>query len=492
VFQAPAPTIYWFRRDLRLAENAGFIAAAAAGPVVPAFIWSPEEEGDWAPGGASRWWLHHSLASLAGSLERLGVKLILRRGRSLEELLGIARETNAQGVYFERRYEPAAIISDSQVERGLAAAGLASRVFDGALLTDPAAVRTKGGRPFRVFTPFWRAAAPSIRLPRQASAPAAATPSDKEPRSLELADLELLPRIDWAAGLGRRWQPGEKGAASALRTLLAETLRGYAEKRDYPAIEGTSRLSPHLHFGEISVGSLWRELSAAREHGDGSAAEGIAAYLRQLGWREFAYHVLVSCPHTPAAALDPSMEWFPWVKDSAALRAWQRGLTGYPIVDAGMRELWTTGWMHNRVRMIVASFLVKDLLIDWRHGARWFWDTLVDADLANNTLGWQWAAGCGADAAPYFRVFNPVLQGQKFDVGGDYVRRWVPELGKMEAKWIHAPWLAPPPALVSAGVELGVSYPRPYVDHADARRRALDALKRAKEGPSRRGSKPAR
>jgi len=482
VFQAPRPNIYWFRRDLRLADNAGFLAAAAAGPVIPTFVWAPEENGDWPPGGASRWWMHHSLASLGRSLERLGVPLVLRRGKSLETLLAIARESHAQGVYFERCYEPAAVIRDAQVERGLAAAGLTSRVFDGALLTDPAAVRTRGGNPFRVFTPFWRTARTAVRIPPSAPPPVAAARPDKEVQSLELAELELLPRVDWADGFRKRWQPGEAGAENALRALLGETVRDYGEKRDHPAIDGTSRLSPHLHFGEISVGSVWRALIAARGREHARGAQGIDAYLRQLGWRDFAYHVLISCPHTPTAALDPTMEYFPWVNDASALQAWQRGRTGYPIVDAGMRELWTTGWMHNRVRMIVASFLVKDLLIDWRHGARWFWDTLVDADLANNTLGWQWAAGCGADAAPYFRVFNPVLQGEKFDANGEYVRRWVPELAELDAKWVHAPWAAPPVTLASAGVELGVSYPRPIVDHAEARRRALDALKRTKEG----------
>jgi deoxyribodipyrimidine photo-lyase len=482
VFQAPRPIIYWFRRDLRLSENSGFIAAATAGPVVPVFIWADDEEGDWPLGAASKWWLHQSLASLAGALERLGGKLVVRRGRSHEELLAVARETDAEAVYYERRYEPAAIMRDTEVERKLAAAGLTSRGFAGALLTDPEQVRTKEGRPFRVFTPFWRAAEPLIQITRAAAAPTAFSKAEQKVRSLDLADLDLLPRVDWTAGLRACWQPGEPGATKALAKLLRETVGTYSEKRDFPAIAGTSRLSPHLHFGEISVAAVWRELSAASRRRRGSSVEGIGMYLRQLGWRDFAYHVLANFPHTPAAALDPTMEWFPWASDAPALRAWQRGGTGYPIVDAGMRELWETGWMHNRVRMIVASFLVKDLLIDWRHGARWFWDTLVDADLANNTLGWQWAAGCGADAAPYFRVFNPVLQGEKFDASGDYVRRWVPELAKMESKWIHAPWLAPPLVLATAGVELGRSYPLPIVDHGEARERALQALKQVKKG----------
>ena len=484
MFQAPRPIIHWFRRDLRLADNAGLLAAAAAGPVVPVFVWAPSEDGDWPPGAASRWWLHHSLASLAESLASRGVRLVVRRGGCADELVSVARETGAHAVHFERCYEPAALARDTEVERRLAAAGLVTRAFDGALLTDPAAVRTKAGRPFRVFTPFWRAAADSIRRDRPSEAPVAIAPASSAVRSLAISDLELLPRIDWAAGFSERWQPGEAGATRTLDALLGERVATYSERRDLPAVAGTSRLSPHLHFGEISVGAVWHVLSSTKKRRKASAAEAIDAYLRQLGWRDFAYHVLFNFPHTPVVALDPAMEWFPWVSDPTALRAWQRGQTGYPIVDAGMRELWGTGWMHNRVRMIVASFLVKDLLGDWRLGARWFWDTLVDADLANNTLGWQWAAGCGADAAPYFRVFNPVLQGQKFDAAGDYVRRWVPELAKLDSKWIHAPWLAPPLALLEAGVELGRTYPSPIVDHAEARQRALAALQEAKKGTS--------
>jgi deoxyribodipyrimidine photo-lyase len=492
VFQAPRPILYWFRRDLRLADNAGFLAAAS-GPVVPVFVWAPEEDGDWPPGAAARWWLHHSLASLAKSLEGRGSSLVLRRGASADELLAVARETGAQAVYFERSYEPAAPARDAEVERKLAVAGLTMRAFDGALLTNPATVRTKEGRPFRVFTPFWRAAGGTIRVAATAKPPAAIERPEKPARTLALADLDLLPRIGWAAGFPDHWQPGEAGAAHAFEELLGERVSAYPVRRDFPAAAGTSRLSPHLHFGEISVAAVWRALSAARAGEEVSASrEGIDAYLRQLGWRDFAYHVLVNFPHTPAAALDPSMEWFPWINDASALRAWQRGRTGFPIVDAGMRELWTTGWMHNRVRMVVASFLVKDLLIDWRHGARWFWDTLVDADLANNTLGWQWAAGCGADAAPYFRVFNPVLQGEKFDADGAYVRRWVSELAKLDAKWIHAPWLAPPLVLASAGIELGRTYPRPVVDHAEARARALAALQQVKKGSARPATKRGR
>jgi len=484
VFQAPRPIIHWFRRDLRLADNAGLLMAAAAGPIVPVFVSAPDEDGGWPPGSASRWWLHHSLASLAESLAARGVNLVLRRGRCADELLSVARETGAQAVHFERCYEPAALARDAEVERRLAAAGLATRAFDGALLTDPAAVRTKAGKPFRVFTPFWRAATSSIVSGSASDAPDAIAPASSAADSLALTDLELLPRIDWAAGFSERWRPGEAGAARALDALLAERVATYSERRDLPAVAGTSRLSPHLHFGEISAMAVWRALSSAKTRRK-SAGEGIDAYLRQLAWRDFAYHVLFNFPHTPVASLDPAMEWFPWVSDSSALQAWQRGRTGYPIVDAGMRELWRTGWMHNRVRMIVASFLVKDLLVDWRLGARWFWDTLVDADLANNTLGWQWAAGCGADAAPYFRVFNPVLQGQKFDPAGEYVRRWVPELAKLDAKWIHSPWLAPPVALSDADVDLGRTYRRPIVDHAEARRRALKALEEVKKGASR-------
>ena len=448
-------TIVWFRQDLRLEDNPALAAAAfRGGPVIPVYIWAPDEEGGWSPGAASRWWLHQSLTSLAASLSRLGSRLILRTGRSLDALRSLSLETGADAIYWNRRYEPASITRATEIEKKLRAAGIDAQGFSAAILHEPWTIRNRSGGPFQVFTPFWRACLAA------ADRPAAPTPAPLRlpapgnwPASPALKALALEPDFDWTAGIRARWRPGEEGAQARLRRFVRDDLIGYANNRDRPDREGVSRLSPHLHFGEIGPRQVLHaiETHAARDRTSGiiAAAE---AYVRQLGWREFAYHLLYHFPRTPEEPLRDEFRALPWRKDSRGLRLWQRGRTGYGIVDAGMNELWTTGWMHNRVRMIVASFLVKDLLISWREGARWFWDTLVDADLANNTLGWQWVAGCGADAAPYFRIFNPAMQEEKFDPNGVYVRRWTRE---------------PRPA--------------PIVDHAEARLRALAALARVKK-----------
>jgi deoxyribodipyrimidine photo-lyase len=339
-------------------------------------------------------------------------------------------------------------------------------------------VTNQQGRAFQVFTAYWRACAKLPRPSAPTAAPRRVPAPTVWPASVSLGDLALEPSIDWAGGLRAAWKPGVRGAAGKLRQFLNEGFTSYTTGRDRPDLAGTSRLSPHLHFGEISPRQVWHALRSRLVKSRSANADAAAqAYLRDLGWREFAHHLLLHFPRTVAEPLRPQFARFPWSRDTRSLRAWQRGRTGYPIVDAGMRELWTTGWMHNRVRMIVASFLVKHLLIDWRAGAAWFWDTLVDADLANNTLGWQWVAGCGADAAPYFRIFNPVLQGRKFDPDGGYVRRWVPELAALPPEWIHAPWEAPQAVRGSASVRLGEHYPRPIVDHRFARDRALRALR---------------
>ncbi len=446
-----AATLVWFRQDLRLADNPALAAAVAReGPVIPVYIWAPDEEGDWPPGAASKWWLARSLAALGEDLKRRGSRLIVRRGPSARALLELARETGADAVVWNRRYEPAAVERDRQAAYELRSAGIAPTSFQGSLLFDPAALRNRAGQPFRVFTPFWRACLAEQPSPPSEDAPTRLAPPPRWPASLALPDLDLEPKVDWAAGLRATWQPGEAGAARRLEQFLAAGLPGYAAARDLPATPGTSRLSPHLHFGEISPGQVWR---AALEHMP-EAPAACEAFLRQLVWREFAYHMLCHFPSTPERALRPEFDAFPWRADPAALRAWQRGRTGYPLVDAGMRELWHTGWMHNRVRMVAASFLAKHLLIDWREGARWFWDTLVDADLANNTFGWQWVAGSGADAAPYFRIFNPEAQARKFDPAGEYVHRWAP-------------------APDSAGAPTS-----PIVEHGYARRRALAAYER--------------
>lgn len=473
----------WFRLDLRLSDNQALVAAVKRGaPIQPVFIWSPEEEGNWPAGGASRWWLHQSLKDLASALSQHGSRLIIRRGPSLSTLRDLIRETGAQDVYWNRRYEPDTAERDRRVENALRADGVRTEAFNGSLLFEPGEIRNKQGRPFQVFTAFWRAC-------RSQTAPAAPIPAPRQipaptrwPASQPLNALELEPRIDWAGGLRGAWQPGEGGAAHRLRQFLRSAFAEYATGRDRPDRMGTSRLSPHLHFGELSPRQVWHAVVQQAERATPRPLAAQEAYLRELGWREFAHDLLHHFPHTTSEPLRTPFARFPWDSNPSSLRAWQRGLTGYPVVDAGMRELWCTGWMHNRVRMIAASFLVKHLLLDWRAGAAWFWDTLVDADLANNTLGWQWVAGCGADAAPYFRIFHPVLQGRKFDPQGDYVRHWIPELAKLSNQHIHAPWEASPAVLARAGVRLGENYPLPIVNHASARQRALEALGRIRGG----------
>lgn len=470
-------TVVWFRNDLRLHDNPALVAACKRGaPVIPVFIWSLAEEGDWPPGSANRWWLHQSLGRLAESLEKKGSRLILRCGEIVAELEAIIRATGARAVHWNRRYEPAAVAVEAKVHKVLQDHGILAESFNGGLLFEPSQVRTRADKPFQVFTAFWKACLALPEPGRPEKAPLRLNPPGRWPRGVSLKSLELEPKIDWAAGLRAAWQPGENDAVKQLRRFLGAIER-YATGRDRPDHDDTSRLSPYLHFGEISPRLIWQEVRKAA----GGTAD---AFLRELIWREFAHHLLFHFPRTTNAPLREEFAAFPWQTDARALKAWQRGRTGYPLVDAGMRQLWTTGWMHNRVRMVVASFLVKHLLIPWQEGAKWFWDTLVDADLANNTLGWQWTAGCGADAAPYFRIFNPVLQGKKFDPDGSYVRRWLPELAGMPPKWIHRPWDAPPQVLADANVTLDDTYPRPIVDHATARQYALEAFAAMKNHPT--------
>ncbi len=471
-------TLLWFRLDLRLTDNPALEAAIRqGGPVIPVFIWSPEEEGPWEPGAASRWWLHHSLTQLEESLRELGSRLVVRRGPTIETIRELIEESGATSVLWNRRYEPACIDRDRRVLAALHHDGRFAESFNGSLLFEPPNVLTRQGAPYQVFSPFWKACLAQPGPPSPKPVPENINSPRCWPTTLRLRELDLEPTKNWADGFCSRWRPGEAGAWEAFHRFLDEVLSQYATERDRPDRVGTSRISPHLHFGEINIRQIW---STVRARLGDDALGGGQCYLRELGWREFAHHLLFHFSHTTRQPLRQDFAAFPWAHAPENLRAWQRGLTGYPIVDAGMRELWHTGWVHNRVRMIVASFLVKDLLIDWQEGAAWFWDTLVDADLANNTLGWQWTAGCGADAAPYFRIFNPVRQGETFDPNGDYVRRWVPELGQVSSEWIHRPWEAPPSLLANAGVELGTTYPRPIVDHREARARAMEALQRSK------------
>jgi deoxyribodipyrimidine photo-lyase len=471
-------TLVWFRSDLRLADNPALCAAVAAGAaVVPVYIHAPGEEGPWQPGGASRWWLHHSLTQLGQSLAALGARLCVRASDdSLAGLQMLVRECAATRVVWNRRYEPVIRARDEIIKRTLREQGIEAESYAGALLYEPWSIRTVGGGPYQVFTPFWRHCKslvdPAVPLP----APRALRAPTKWPAAQTIESLALLPALDWPSGLAAAWIPGEDQALRRLERFTSEGLEDYSSRRDEPGIRGTSGLSPHLHFGEISARQIWHAVRRAALARGQSFSWRDSQFLTEVGWREFAHHLLYHFPDTPEEPLRANFARFPWRSSRTLLRAWQRGATGYPIVDAGMRELWHTGWMHNRVRMITGSFLVKDLLLPWTCGARWFWDTLVDADLAANTLGWQWVAGCGADAAPFFRIFNPVTQATRFDGTATYVRRWVPELAALPDDWIHEPWAAPAPVLRSAGITLGVHYPKPVVDHAAARQRALQAF----------------
>lgn len=474
-------TLLWFRQDLRLRDNAALAAAFdRGGPILPVYVLDEAAEGNWPIGAASRCWLHHSLEALDRALRDRGSRLILARGDAREIVPALARQAGATAVFANRRYEPVARARAAEMADVFQRSGVVFRELDGALLQDPTTLRNKQGQPFQVFTPFWRHCL-SLPVASPVKVPTGPLPAPPRwPDSLALAGFELLPAVRWDHGFHEFGTAGEAAAWNQARQFGGAGLTAYANERDRPDHDGTSRLSAHLHFGEITPRQLWAAVVAqSKSTGVFPPSRGASVFLNEIGWREFAYHLLVHFPHTPEQPLRPVFAQFPWAKDptGARLEAWQKGKTGYPIVDAGMRQLWHMGWMHNRVRMIVASFLVKHLRLPWLEGARWFWDTLVDADLANNTLGWQWSAGCGADAAPYFRIFAPVTQGERFDPDGAYVRRWVPELRRVPTQFIHSPWLAPEAVLREAGVELGTSYPHPIVDHAAARNEALAAFK---------------
>lgn len=463
--------IVWLRRDLRLADNPALHAALAAhARVLPVYIHAPDEEAPWQPGAASRWWLHHSLSALDESLRACGARLHIVRGPSLQALQALIASCDAAAVYWNRLYEPALLARDRDIKQSLRAQGITAHSCNAALLFEPWQLATGEGSPYRVFTPFWRSAL--TRLDAVACTPAAQRiDMPPMPTCTPLAALDLLPRLRWDRGLAAHWQPGESGAQALLHAFIEQAVHAYKAQRDYPAVTGTSRLSAHLHFGEIGPRQI---LAALGEHAGNDrvgAASSIAPYVRELGWREFSHHLLYHFPHTPTRNFNPRFDAFAWADDgihAEALARWQQGRSGIPIVDAGMRELWHTGWMHNRVRMIVASLLTKNLRLHWLHGARWFWDTLVDADLANNTQGWQWSAGTGADAAPYFRIFSPVAQSAKFDAAGDYIRRWLPELAAVPAPLLFQPWR-------DTALLQRTGYPPPLLDLAAARAQALAA-----------------
>lgn len=470
-------SICWFRRDLRLADNPALCDAASRGIVIPVYIDDHLPDGPWHDGAAHRWWTHHSLNALAESLAGLGSRLVIRRGPALEVLKTLIKETGAKVVAWNRLYDPQSIGRDTDVKEKLRSLGVEAVSHKANLLLEPHEVANKQGKPFQVYTPFWRACYASLQPSVPLGAPKKLASPSVWPGGIQVADLALLPKIRWDRVMEQAWTPGEAGAAKRLAEFAESSVLDYAGRRDIPSVDGTSGLSPWLAHGEISPRQIWHAVLSAQRLRPGAALPaGVEVFFKEIAWREFAYHLLYHFPATTDSPLKAPYSRFPWRKDRAQLRAWQRGLTGYPFVDAGMRQLWSTGWMHNRVRMVVGSFLVKHLLLPWQEGARWFFDTLVDADLASNTLGWQWTAGCGADAAPYFRIFHPVGQGEKFDPDGAYIREWVPELAKMPAPHIHTPWEAPPGVLAMAGVSLGQSYPLPIVDHSLGRKRALEAL----------------
>ncbi|WP_262032109.1 cryptochrome/photolyase family protein [Microvirga sp. Mcv34] len=480
-----SPVLVWFRDDHRLADNPALAAAVATGSQVLCFAVLDETECLRPLGGASRWWLHGSLEALGDSLERTGSRLALFRGDTHTEIERIAQETGASEIFWNRRYGAAEIALDTAIKKRLTDRGLKARSFGGRLLHEPWEIINQAGRPFQVFTPYLRAVMPrpiAAPLPAPKRIPGGSWPSSLRDSLIPLEDLGLEPSSpDWAGGLRKAWRAGEPAARTRLMDFLREGLEGYAENRDRPSMSGTSRLSPHLRFGEISPRQVWHAVAAGVAEHPGLARDA-EKFLSEIVWRDFSYQLLHFHPHLPVRSHSSRFDGFPWIDAPRTLKAWQQGRTGYPIVDAGMRQLWQTGWMHNRVRMITASFLVKHLLTDWREGESWFWDTLVDADPANNAFSWQWVAGSGPDSAPFHRIFNPVTQGEKFDPDGDYVRAFIPELAGVPSTYIHRPWDAPPDILQTAGIRLGETYPDPIVPHGLARERALQAF-RSLRGP---------
>lgn len=466
--------IVWFNQILRVDDHPALLAAAAQGAVLPVFILDPEVpagDHDGFSGGAKRWWLHGALSALGADLARLGSPLLIRTGPSAEVLEALCRESRARGLDLTRPLDPLGRHRLERVRSRLP--GLDIRVHPGVTLFEPEAIRTRSGAPYQVFTPFWEALRAHGEPPLPLPPPERLVKPEADLAGCLVSDLGWRPvSPDWASGLRRTWEPGSRAGREGLARFLADALARYPDDRDFPAVDGTSRLSPYLASGELSVREAWHAVRRAQDAGAVSMAPA-DAWLRQLAWREFAWHLLEAYPSMRERPLRPQYEAFPWREDPADFRAWTRGRTGYPIVDAGMRQLWETGWMPNRVRMIAASFLVKHLLLPWQDGARYFEDTLVDADLACNAFGWQWVAGSGADGAPYFRIFNPTAQAERFDPRGDYIARWVPELAVLPPEWRHQPWKAPP--------LLRGEYPPPRVDHAQARERALAAFARVRD-----------
>lgn len=468
------PIIIWFRKDLRLSDNRALAAAKEhGGPIIPVYIREDRQGSNGPLGGAQEWWLHHSLVALSQALEKAGSRLILLSGDAEKTLKSLIAETGATAIFWNRRYDPDGMEIDSALKQKFRDDGLEVESFAGHLLHEPSKVKTKTGGPYRVYTPFWRAIEGGEEPQEPTSAPRKLPAPSSWPKSEKLDSWKLLPtKPDWAKDFSEIWTPGEAGAHEKLEDFIDSALKGYENGRDFPAKPATSMLSPHLAQGEITPAQLWHATRGLSKH---IASNDISRFRKEIVWREFCYHLLFHFPKLDEKNWNDSFDAFEWKTDTAKFNAWKKGMTGYPIVDAGMRQLWKHGVMHNRVRMITASFLIKHLLIDWRKGEKWFRDTLVDADPASNAGNWQWVAGSGADASPFFRIFNPIIQGEKFDGDGEYVKTFVPELEKLDRKFIHKPFDAPKDVLAKAGIELGKTYPKPIVDHNEARQRALSA-----------------
>ena len=466
--------IVWFRQDLRLEDNPALSKAAENNArILPIYILDDENAGSWGMGEAARWGLHKSLESLNGSLDE---NLHFFIGKADEIIPDLIEKTKAAGIYWNRCYEPWRISRDKEIKTSLLNNNITVRSFNGSLLFEPPNIKKKDATPYKVFTPFYKKGClENGPIPRDLLACPSKLIFEKDVVSKKLSELNLLPSINWYQNIEDTWSPGEKGAHQRLNNFLKEGIKNYKIGRNRPDKEFISRLSPHFHFGELSPHQAWFRVKELKQSSD--TKDSIEHFLSELGWREFSNNLLYYWQNLPEINLQKKFDRFPWLDNSKSLACWQRGMTGYPIVDAGMRQLWKTGYMHNRVRMVTGSFLVKNLMLDWRHGERWFWDTLLDADLANNSASWQWIAGCGADAAPYFRIFNPIIQGEKFDPNGDYVREYIPELSKIPTKFIHKPWEAPEETLMDAGITLDKDYPLPIVDLKLSRERALLAFK---------------
>jgi deoxyribodipyrimidine photo-lyase len=468
--------LIWFRQDLRLTDNQAFFEACKNSNNITAIYIHDETPPIRPLGGASKWWLHHSLASLQNDLAEYGINLVIKTGNSLEVLQGLFDQKTFNTIYWNRLYEPYYTARDAKIKDSLKAQNINVQSFNGSLLTEPWVVKNGSGEYFKVFTPYYKSCLANHQPPEPLAKPEVKKYQTKNIAGISLQSLDFLPtKPNWATGFNTYFTVGEAGAKQRFLDFLDNKIEHYGEKRDYAGEDFTSKISPHLHFGEISPNLIYYACRQEQEL-NGHKSKGVEKFVAEIYWREFSYNLLYNYPNLPEQNFRADFNNFPWLEDAEALKKWQKGQTGYPIVDAGLRELWHTGWMHNRVRMIVGSFLTKDLVQHWKHGENWFWDCLVDADAASNAASWQWVAGSGADAAPYFRIFNPITQGEKFDANGDYVRKWCPELKHLPNEFIHCPWKAPELVLRAANVQLGKNYPKPIVDHAKSRDIALNAF----------------